>query len=191
MTELKCPYCNKPLVDRGYYDYMCPDECDGAGNIVGNESMWNTLIATKKKLDICMKALNKIANTDIKVIEREPSYYARAMFSVTNNALGRIQEVKITMSKLICPFCGQELKYDSWNEVYMCRNPNCKHLLGFGTKELWQELICTRKALDVAVGALKLFCGDKVSYHITSKIDATHARKALKQINEIKGGKDE
>ena len=54
-----------------------------------------------------------------------------------------------------CPFCQQELKYDSWNEVYMCRNPNCKHLLGFGTKELWQELIRTRKALDVAVSQLK------------------------------------
>lgn len=56
------------------------------------------------------------------------------------------------MSKeLVCPFCQQELKYDAWNEVYMCRNPNCKHLLGFGTKELWQELIRTRKALDVAL----------------------------------------
>lgn len=50
--------------------------------------------ATKKKLDICVKALNKIANTDIKVIERKPLYYARAMFSVTNNALGRIQDIE-------------------------------------------------------------------------------------------------
>lgn len=52
------------------------------------------------------------------------------------------------MSELKCPFCQQELKYES--EVYVCRNPNCKHLLGFGSKELWQELIRTRKALDVA-----------------------------------------
>lgn len=59
------------------------------------------------------------------------------------------------MSDMKCPFCQQELKYDSWNEVYMCRNPNCKHLLGFGTKELWQELIRTRKALDAAINAMK------------------------------------
>lgn len=73
------------------------------------------------------------------------------------------------MSKLICPFCQQELKYDSWNEVYMCRNPNCKHLLGFGTKELWQELIRTRKALDVAKKGLKelkdvIACPPDLSY---------------------------
>lgn len=59
------------------------------------------------------------------------------------------------MSDMKCPFCQQELKYDAWNEVYMCRNPNCKHLLGFGTKELWQELMRTKKQLDVAVDALK------------------------------------
>lgn len=58
------------------------------------------------------------------------------------------------MSDMKCPFCQQELKYDAWNEVYMCRNPNCKHLLGFGTKELWQELIRTRKALAIAVDAI-------------------------------------
>lgn len=58
--------------------------------------------------------------------------------------------------KLLCPFCQQELKYDSWNEVYVCRNPNCKHLLGFGTKELWQALIDTKKKLDIAVDALKI-----------------------------------
>lgn len=52
------------------------------------------LIRTRKALDAAMDALNKIANTDIKVIEKEPLYYARAMFSVTNNALGRIQNIK-------------------------------------------------------------------------------------------------
>lgn len=49
---------------------------------------------TRKALDVAVNALNKIANTDIKVIEKEPLYYARAMFWVTNNALGRIQDIK-------------------------------------------------------------------------------------------------
>ena len=54
------------------------------------------------------------------------------------------------MTELKCPFCQRELKYAE--PFYMCRNPNCKR--GIGTKELWQELIRTRKALDVAVGAI-------------------------------------
>lgn len=84
------------------------------------------------------------------------------------------------MSNLVCPFCQQELKYDAWNEVYMCRNPNCKHLLGFGTKELWQELIRARKALDVAKDALKNI---GTSYpRITDIAMQDKANKALEQI---------
>ena len=90
------------------------------------------------------------------------------------------------MSDMKCPFCQQELKYDSWNEVYMCRNPNCKHLLGFGTKELWQELITTRKALDVAVGVLKEIKDGKVPVSLGICMDINDA---LEQINEIKGDK--
>lgn len=56
--------------------------------------------------------------------------------------------------KLKCPFCQQELKYDGRNEVYMCRNPNCKHLLGFGTKELWQALIIESTEHDLTHDAL-------------------------------------
>ena len=54
------------------------------------------------------------------------------------------------MTELKCPFCQQELRCDNtWNEVYMCRNPKCKHLLGYGTKELWQALIDTKNHLTV------------------------------------------
>lgn len=59
------------------------------------------------------------------------------------------------MSNLICPFCQQELK-DQWvgqnvaHEYFDC--PKCKMN---GNPKLWQELIRTRKALDVAVDALK------------------------------------
>lgn len=68
------------------------------------------------------------------------------------------------MKDMKCPFCQQELKYDAWNEVYMCRNPNCKHLLGFGTKELWQELIRTRKALEIAVDGIKYMRNNCLEY---------------------------
>ena len=93
------------------------------------------------------------------------------------------------MSDMKCPFCQQELKLDSWNEVYMCRNPNCKHLLGFGTKELWKELITTRKALDLAVCALNRINCEMRKETIPDFAVFVDALKALEQINEIKGGK--
>lgn len=64
-------------------------------------------------------------------------------------------------SKLKCPFCGEELAKDENLDggdyvPYFCENDKCmKSFLFYGTKELWQELIRTRKALDVAVDALK------------------------------------
>lgn len=85
MTELKCPFCNLDIRTHRIFT----DGCDNT-----HSPLWQELICTRKKLDICVKALNKIANTDIKVIEKEPRYYARAMFSVTNNALGRIQDTE-------------------------------------------------------------------------------------------------
>lgn len=55
------------------------------------------------------------------------------------------------MSDIKCPFCQQELK-DQWvgqnvaHEYFDC--PKCKMN---GNPKLWQELIRTRKALDVAL----------------------------------------
>lgn len=60
------------------------------------------------------------------------------------------------MTELKCPFCQQKLK-DQWvgqnvaHEYFDC--PKCKMN---GNPKLWQELIRTRKALDVAVDALKI-----------------------------------
>lgn len=47
------------------------------------------------------------------------------------------------------------------------------------------ELERTRKALDVAKDALKLFCGEDVSYYSQSKIDARDVRTALEQITAL------
>lgn len=60
-------------------------------------------------------------------------------------------------SKLKCPFCQQELvRHWGMTEpaLYCCDNPKCSRG-GVATESAWQELIRTRKALDVAVDALK------------------------------------
>ena len=59
------------------------------------------------------------------------------------------------MSDMKCPFCQQELDMNMCGECG-CPNEQCqKSVFMFGSEELWQELIRTRKALDVAVDALK------------------------------------
>lgn len=58
------------------------------------------------------------------------------------------------MSEMKCPFCQQELRITSYydTEIHGCYCDKCGI---FGDLKLWQELIRARKALDVAVGALK------------------------------------
>ena len=60
--------------------------------------------------------------------------------------------------KLLCPFCQQELVEIRFGEqrYWTCINDKCDKSVGLGgNKKLWQELIRTRKALDVAVDAIK------------------------------------
>ena len=67
------------------------------------------------------------------------------------------------MSELKCPFCQQELDYDDL--LCSCINEYCEESFDMvGTELLWQKVIDlkqeidrTRKALDVAVDALKTF----------------------------------
>lgn len=64
------------------------------------------------------------------------------------------------MSNLKCPFCQQEYiitKDDSCfgQQRCVCRNPNCEFDGWHFPIKLVSELIRTRKALDVAVDALK------------------------------------
>lgn len=68
------------------------------------------------------------------------------------------------MSDMKCPFCKEEIISDlclmfdkkdidftNGRQIYKCNKCGL-----FGTEMLWQELIRTRKALDVAVDTLKL-----------------------------------
>jgi hypothetical protein len=55
-----------------------------------------------------------------------------------------------------CPFCQQELRNCCAGVIYTCSKPDsCPHEQCYGSKELWQGLIHTRKALDVATGFIK------------------------------------
>ena len=126
------------------------------------------------------------------------------------------------MSEFKCPFCQQELQEDvGYDGDYSC--PNCSEPY-FGSPELWQELIrtrkeleqsetcCTewekqaldykaenialsgdlertRKALDVAVDALKIIGSGKVIEHSVMFHEDDNkifiANKALEQIKAL------
>lgn len=71
------------------------------------------------------------------------------------------------MSELKCPFCQQELEkrhaattdYNSMFITYYCGNPECESTTDLtGCKEFWDilgQLIRTRKALEIAINAMK------------------------------------
>ena len=92
------------------------------------------------------------------------------------------------MSELKCPFCQQELQETYDGKQFWCSNyKDPTHPINMlGTKELWQELITTRKALDVAMNALKRIAEPQAWSPIYA--ESLIAKDALEQINEIKGG---
>ena len=74
-----------------------------------------------------------------------------------------------------CPFCKQRLlqEYNRQRDAVIY---HCTHCYFQGDGILWQELIRTRKALDVAVETLKL---------ISLRYLCEYADKALDQIKQI------
>ena len=86
------------------------------------------------------------------------------------------------MSDMKCPFCQQELDIDMCGECG-CPNEQCqKSVFMFGSEELWQELIRTRKALDVAVDALKEIKDGKIPVSLGIYMDINEA---LEQITAL------
>jgi hypothetical protein len=73
------------------------------------------------------------------------------------------------MDELKCPFCngGLERVYSRPFQLI------CGKCGSLGTDELWQELIRTRKALDVAVDALKLLNSEGKRTRILGLISIT------------------
>ena len=85
------------------------------------------------------------------------------------------------MSDMKCPFCQQEL--DTSNYYTRCHNPHCNTTVEMeGTEELWQELIRTRKALDVAVDALNTLLKEKNEH---TQPDLYVLTRALKEITAL------
>lgn len=85
------------------------------------------------------------------------------------------------MNELKCPFCGQELYIDPCGEIG-CLNAKCKKsTFLIGTKELWQELIRTKKQLvtkrnqlEIAVDELKRI--DETRSGVKENLHATNGR---------------
>ena len=86
------------------------------------------------------------------------------------------------MSDMKCPFCKEEIisdlcftfnkkdrDYTDGRQIYKCNKCGL-----FGKKELWQELIRTRKALDVAVDELKRI--DETRSRVKENLHATNGR---------------
>ena len=98
------------------------------------------------------------------------------------------------MSKdMKCPFCQQELQEDvGYDGDYSC--PNCKEPY-FGSPELWQELIRTRKALEMTDTALLTIATNLDKVFPDTRLIFETIRIARKRIAEItaltKGGDKE
>lgn len=92
------------------------------------------------------------------------------------------------MSNMKCPFCQQELecmgKYTDGSSKWLCNKCGL-----FGDKKLFDEIIRTRKALDVAVDALKIIGSGKVIEHSIMFHENDNkifiANKALEQITAL------
>lgn len=92
-----------------------------------------------------------------------------------------------------CPFCQQELHKDS-DGYYTCYTDNCGCMKyggngASGSESLWLTLIRTRKALYVAVDALKIIGSGKVIEHSVMFHEDDNkifiANKALEQITAL------
>lgn len=61
------------------------------------------------------------------------------------------------MSELKCPFCDKKLEpcYGFGMELYSCSDLTCKGSYMQAEDSVWQELIRTRKALELAITGLK------------------------------------
>lgn len=86
------------------------------------------------------------------------NYRWSGIYRAVHNS-NQILDMGVKMNDMKCPFCQQELREIYYYGVVvgrLCPNPDCKKAEKLkGSVEFWQELIRTRKALDVAKYAIK------------------------------------
>lgn len=75
------------------------------------------------------------------------------------------------MSDMKCPFCKGKLKQVFIHDIqcWACPKLECKGYFMTATKDMWQELIRTRKALEIAWDAL-IYDGTSASKAAIDKI---------------------
>ena len=98
------------------------------------------------------------------------------------------------MSNMKCPICGTPLEYDfGYDGDYSCAK--CGRAKMFGSEELWQELIRTRKALEMTDTALLTIATNLDKVFPDTRLIFETIRIARKRIAEItaltKGGDNE
>lgn len=94
-----------------------------------------------------------------------------------------------TMTDMKCPFCNKPLQPTlRQSDEYWCENYDCPrtNIEWVGSQKLWQELIRTRKALDVARIGLEYIFGyegvpEYVVKHIRQVLDQIKNETALEQ----------
>ena len=97
--------------------------------------------------------------------------------------------------KLLCPFCQREMvipkeEVRKGMQCCVCRNPKCEFDGWHFPVKLVQELITTRKALDLAVDALKELY--QATHYDKNNYVGKVCSNALEQIESItKGGDNE
>lgn len=89
------------------------------------------------------------------------------------------------MTELKCPFCNKKLEPIGTSGQFQCGTWGCDASFNFiATRDVWEYIDRTRKALDVAVRAIKTIKYSKKS----DAINLRHkANKALIEIYKIKG----
>ena len=88
------------------------------------------------------------------------------------------------MSDMKCPFCQQEL--DTSNYYTRCHNPHCNITTEMeGTEEMWDALVRTRKALDIAVDVLTRIAVSPETMMEPEKVVPQLADLALEQITTL------